>query len=349
MALSLDDPVDFSIGEPDFDTPEPIKQAAIRAISEGYNNYTVSQGSELLREGIGELVRDEFGWSDPCVLVTCGVSGGLFLAFLALLNEGDEVLVADPYFVSYRHLVELLDGRCVYVDCYGDFQFSPEKLRESISERSKVLIINSPANPTGVTIKAEQMRALAEIAREHELLVISDEIYREFSYDEPAVSMASFYENTLVLRGFSKSYGMPGWRVGYVAGASHMSEVIERMTTLQQYTYVCSPHPFQRAGVEALRCDMSEEIERYRRKRDMIYEGLKGSFELVRPEGAFYAFVRAPGDQGSEFVMRAIQNKVLIIPGSVFSQRDSHFRISYATSDEKISEGIERLCELAKG
>jgi aspartate/methionine/tyrosine aminotransferase len=348
MAQSMSDPVDFSIGQPDFSVPQPIKSAAIEAIADDFNGYSLTGGITELREAIVQQVQDEFGWDSPSILVTSGLSGALHVAFMTLVDPGDEVLIPDPYFVSYSHLINLVDGRCVFIDTYPDFQLRPEALEAAITDRSKILIINSPCNPTGAVFDSDQLQAIAEVARKHELLILSDEIYQEFSYDQPSPSIAQFYENTLVLRGFSKSYGLPGWRLGYVAAAAGLSGVIEQMATLQQYTFVCAPQPFQKAAITALQVDMSEEVNHYRRKRDMIYHGLKDHFELIQPAGAFYAFVAAPGGEATKFVERAIENNVLIIQGSVFSQRDSHFRISYATSDSQIEKGIDRLCKLVK-
>ena len=187
---------------------------------------------------------------------------------------------------------------------------------------------------------------MAEVARRHGLLVISDDIYQQFSYDGPAVGIAEYYENTVVLGGFSKSHGVPGWRLGYLAVTANMTELFENMATLHQYTFVCAPHPLQVAISNTLDCDISAEVEAYRRRRDMIYDGLKDHFDLIKPAGAFYAFVAAPDGRASDFVAKAIKNNVLVIPGAAFSQKDSHFRLSYATSEKQIARGIERLCRL---
>jgi aspartate aminotransferase/aminotransferase len=176
---------------------------------------------------------------------------------------------------------------------------------------------------------------------------MTDEIYEKFCYDGECVSIARYYDKTLLLRGFSKSYGMPGWRLAYVAANESLREVVEEMTKVQQYTFVCAPTPFQRAAIAALDCDVSGAVNAYRTKRDVVYDGLRDKFELVKPGGAFYAFVRAPGGRATAFVEKAIKNNVLIIPGKVFSERDTHFRISYATSDEKIRQGVEILRNLA--
>jgi aspartate aminotransferase len=347
LAAELKDPVDFSIGQPDFDVPEVLKEEAIKAIKAGQNKYSQTVGDGVLREKIAWQVKEEFSWANPAVLVTSGVSGGLLLAFMALVNPGDEVIMPDPYFVMYKHLVNMLGGKCVFIDSYPDFELPVEKIAESITGKTKMILLNSPCNPTGMVYSEEQIKALAEIAMEKDVVVLKDEIYEKFCYDGICTSIAGYCDNVLLLRGFSKPYAMTGWRLGYAAANESLRAVVEEMTKIQQYTFVCAPAPFQKAAIAALDYDVSDFVDEYRRKRDLIYEGLRDKFELVKPGGAFYAFVKAPGGKGTEFVEKAIQNNVLIIPGNVFSEKDTHFRISYATSDKKIQQGIEILCRLA--
>jgi aspartate aminotransferase/aminotransferase len=346
LAASLKDPVNFSIGQPDFDVPKELKKEAIKAIREGINKYSQTAGDAILKKRIAEEVSDEFGWSEPAILISSGVSGGLLLAFLALINPDDEVIIPDPYFVIYKHIVNMLGGRCIFVDSYPDFELPVEKIADAITNKTKMIILNSPCNPTGVVYSEEQIKALAEIAAEKDILVMTDEIYERFCYDGECPSIADYFEKTLLLRGFSKSYAMTGWRLGYVATSESLKNVVEEMTKIQQYTFVCAPTPFQRAAIAALDYEISDFVDIYRRKRDLLYEGLKDKFELVKPGGAFYAFVKAPGGSGDKFVEKAIKNNVLIIPGNVFSEKDTHFRISYATSDAKIQEGTEILRSL---
>ncbi|MHC4172866.1 MAG: pyridoxal phosphate-dependent aminotransferase [Planctomycetota bacterium] len=346
LAASLEDPVNFSIGQPDFDVPEALKEEAIKAIRAGQNKYSQTAGNSLLKERIAEQVKNEFGWSNPAIMVTSGVSGGLLLAFLALINPADEVIIPDPYFVMYKHLVSMLGGKCVFVDSYPDFELPVGKIAEAITSKTKMIILNSPCNPTGIVYSEQQIKALGEIAAETDILVMTDEIYERFCYDGECPSIAEYCEKTLVLRGFSKSCAMTGWRLGYVAAGESLTDVVEEMTKIQQYTFVCAPTPFQKAAIAALDYETGDLVDAYRKKRDLLYEGLKDTFELVKPGGAFYAFVKAPGGSGSEFVEKAIKNNVLIIPGNVFSEKDTHFRISYATSDEKIKQGVEILCGL---
>ena len=348
LAASLKDPVNFAIGQPDFDVPDELKEEAIEAIRAGRNKYSQTAGDAALKERVAEQVKSEFGWSDPAILISSGVSGGLLLAFMALVNPGDEVILPDPYFVMYKHLVGMLGGKCVFVDSYPGFELPVERIAGAITNKTKMIILNSPCNPTGVVYSAQQIKALAQIASEKDVLVMTDEIYEKFCYDGDCPSIANYYEKSLVLRGFSKSHAMTGWRLGYVAAGESLRSVIEEMTKIQQYTFVCAPTPFQQAAVAALDYGVSDLVDAYRVKRDLLYEGLKDRFELVKPGGAFYAFVKTPGTADTaEFVETAIANNVLIIPGSVFSEKDTHFRISYATTDEKIRQGVEILRSLA--
>ncbi|MBE0537964.1 MAG: aminotransferase class I/II-fold pyridoxal phosphate-dependent enzyme [Phycisphaerae bacterium] len=351
LAASLKDPVNFSIGQPDFEIPQPVKAAAVEAVEQGYNRYSQTVGEDKLLRTIKRDLSRRYGWDDPGVLVTSGVSGGLLLAFLTLIDPGDEVIIPDPYFVIYKHVINMIGGRCVFVDSYPDFRLPVKGIAEAITDKTKLIILNSPANPTGAVYGEEDIRQVAAIASDADVLVLSDEIYDAFCYDGPCPSIADFYPKTLLLKGFSKSYGMTGWRMGYATGSGAVGEVIEQMTKLQQYTFVCAPTPFQHAAAAALDCDITAHVADYRKKRDMIYDGLKDTYELVRPQGAFYAFAKVPpwAGSGTRFVEKAIANNLLVIPGGVFSERDTHFRISYATSNEKIERGIEILRKLTEG
>ncbi|MBN2456728.1 MAG: aminotransferase class I/II-fold pyridoxal phosphate-dependent enzyme [Sedimentisphaerales bacterium] len=347
LAGQLDDPVDFSIGQPDFDVPQELKDKAIEAIRSGQNKYTQTAGNGVLKQKVAGRLRAELGWQKPEVLITSGVSGGLLLAFMSLVDPGDEVIVPDPYFVIYKHLVNMLGGKCVFVDSYPDFELPVQKICEAITERTKLILVNSPCNPTGAVYAREQMTRLAKIADDNNIIVISDEIYKKFCYDGEYSSMACFCDNIILLRGFSKSYAMTGWRLGFAAANEKLNDVIEQMIKIQQYTFVCAPAPFQQAAINALDYGVKDYVDIYRNKRNFIYDGLKGRFDIVRPAGAFYFFVKVPGSEGAaEFVKRAIAENVLIIPGNVFSERDTHFRISFATSDEKIRQGVEILRRL---
>ncbi len=345
LAASLKNPINFSIGQPDFDVPAPIKEAAIAAIQAGYNGYTVTQGLPQLREMIADQVARYYP-EPPSVLVTSGVSGGLMLSLMATVNSGDEVLFPDPYFVSYPNLVSWFGGKPVPVSLYPDFRLDPKTLQAAITSKTKILILNSPNNPTGVVYDAESMKAICRLADERDLLIISDEIYRDLSFDGPACSPIEFAPHrTILLRGFGKSYGMTGWRMGYLVGPAPL---VTQMSNMQQYTFVCAPQPAQHAGIVALDTDMTEYVNAYRRKRQIVEDELRGYFEFTRPSGGFYFFLRAPErhETGTAFVEAAIEKNVLCVPGNVFSRKDSHFRISYAVKDEVLHRGCQILRSL---
>ncbi len=356
LAANIDNPINLSIGQPDFNVPEPIRRAAIDAINAGANKYTQTQGIAELRQTVLDRFRADFAqdgrWDAPGSLITSGVSGGLVLALLACIGPGDEVLVPDPYFVMYKHLVTLAGGKCVFVDTYPDFEMTAERVEPLITDRTKLLLLASPSNPTGVVTPGSTMRALSELCEQRGILLVSDEIYDEFCYekiDTPrgprAPSPAAFGDNMLVLRGYSKSYAMTGWRLGYAVGPT---PIIEQMAKLQQYTFVCAPSMVQHAGIVALDVDMTEQIEAYRHKRDRVVDTLSDTFDLTTPGGAFYAFPKVPTDEtATRFVERAIEHELLIIPGSVFSERDTHFRISYACDNATLERGLTILNELA--
>jgi aspartate aminotransferase/aminotransferase len=348
LAAKLPDPINLSIGLPDFDVPDPAKEAAIESIRAGQNRYTQTQGIAPLRERLRKDLSVEFGRDVGDVLITSGVSGGLLLAIMATIDPGDEAVFLDPYFVMYKHLLTMAGGKAIPVDSYPDFRFHADRVERAITPKTKLLILNSPSNPTGIVMGEDEIRSAVEIARKHGLLIISDEIYEPFLYDAPRglPSAAKIYDGTLILRGFSKSHAMTGWRLGYAAGPA---EIISQMTKLQQYTFVCAPTPFQHAAMQALDISMTDAVAAYRRKRDLVYNLLSRKFEVQKPQGAFYIFPKAPASTASatDFVAKAIEKNVLIIPGSVFSERDTHFRISYATTDDKLRMGCEILSSLA--
>ena len=345
LASAMTDPINLSIGQPDFPVPEAIQQAAMAAIRENKNGYSPTQGIGALREKLQERVQAQYRHSTRQVFVTSGTSGGLVLAMMALVNPGDEVIVFDPYFVMYKSLVGLVGGNCVMVDTYPDFRIDIAKVADAVTKRTKAILFNSPANPTGVMASDADIRALAQLASERNIALISDEIYNQFSYDEPFISPAKYNPQTLVIDGFSKTYGMTGWRLGFAHGPA---EVIQQMIKLQQYTFVCAPQPVQWAGIVALDVDMTPHIDAYRKKRDMVVAALSEDYEIVKPGGAFYVFPKTPWGTGDQFVHKAIENKLLVIPGNIFSSQDTHFRISYAASDDTIARGLEVLRKLAR-
>jgi aspartate aminotransferase/aminotransferase len=211
LAAKMTDPINLSIGQPDFDVPQPVKDACIQAIESGKNNYSVTQGLTQLREKLQARIDDQYGHADRKVFVSSGTSGGLSLAMWSLVNPGDEVIVFDPYFVMYTSLTKLVGGVPVILDTYPDFRIDLDKVASAITPRTKLILLNSPANPTGVIASREEMRGLANLAAEKNVALLSDEIYSSFCYDAPFDSPARYNERTIVIDGFSKSHGMTGW------------------------------------------------------------------------------------------------------------------------------------------
>lgn len=345
LAAKMKNPINLSIGQPHYDTPEPVKRALHQAVDAGRNVYSQTQGIAPLREALQQRVTTEFGQGDRELFLTSGTSGGLMLALSVLVNPGDEVIAFDPWFVMYKHLVTLAGGTCVQIDTYPDFGIDLEKVRAAITPRTKVILFNSPCNPTGNVASEAEAKGLAELAREKNICLISDEIYRTFCYDKPFVSPVKWNDQTLVVDGFSKSHSMTGLRLGYAHGPSH---VIQQMIKLQQFTFVCAPQPVQWAGLAALNCDVSDRVADYARKRNFMREELGGLYDIRGGGGAFYMFIKAPWGTGTEFVSKAIENELLIIPGNVFSQYDTHFRLSFAAEDSTLERGVEVLKRIAK-
>ncbi len=346
LAADMKQPVNLSIGQPDFDVPEKVKQEAIKAIKSGFNRYTQTEGILELRERVCQKLKEKnnIDIQPKDVLITSGVSGGLFLAFYVLLDKGNEAIIFDPYFTMYKHLLNFIEAVPRCIDTYPDFDINIDKVKEAITKKTKVIVLNSPANPTGKTYSQQEIEAVVNIARENDLVIISDEVYEEFMYDGKPFSPGSIYDKTVTLNGFSKTYAMTGWRIGYAAGPN---EIIQEMCKLQQYSFVCAPSFAQIAAIKSFECDMIEYIAKYRQKRDLVYTGLKDYFKLKKPGGGFYAFPQIEGISATTFVEKAIAKNLLIIPGNVFSEKDTNFRLSFAASNETIEKGIKILIELA--
>ena len=358
LGAKLDNPINLSIGQPDFPVPQAIKDATIDAILADRNGYTLTQGVPELRSAIVRRIRDDVGWDVPSddlgLIVTSGTSGGLLLAMMATLNPGDEVIVPDPYFVVYPALVELTGGRAVYCDTYPDFRLTAERVEPLITERTKLLLLNSPSNPSGVVLRTSELRDIVELCESRGVLIVSDEIYDEFTYDDGredgrCPSPARLTDRLLLVRGFGKTYGCTGWRMGYAAGPK---PVLDQMAKLQQYTFVCAPSMAQFGLAVAFDVDMGPLVRSYQAKRDRVLAALAPVTNVTHPAGAFYAFVEVPAavaGSATAFVERATERNVLVIPGNVFSRRDTHFRLSYAAPDETLDKGLAILAEMLSG
>jgi aspartate/methionine/tyrosine aminotransferase len=346
LAARLPDPINLSIGQPDFPMPAAARAAAQAAIEAGRNGYTLTQGIPALRERLESGVRAETGQSGRQLMVTSGTSGGLVLALMALVDPGDEVIIFEPAFVMYRPLVEFLGGRVVAIDTAPTFTVDIDRVAAAITPRTTVILLNTPANPTGVVASADTVRDLAALADRHGVTILSDELYRTLCYDAPFASPALHSERVVVLDGFSKSHAMTGWRVGWMHGPT---EVIDACAMIQQYTFVCAPQVGQWAAVEALECPMEASLAECRRKRDKLVAGLRDHYDFQVPGGAFYLYPRAPGGSGNTFAERAMaEEKLIVVPGTVFGSADTHFRIAYTTDDATLDRGIEALRRLAE-
>lgn len=348
--------ISLGIGEPDFVTPWHIREAAIYALERGKTGYTSNLGLMTLREAIAKYVEETYTLRyEPAseILVTVGVSEALDLALRAVLNPGDEVLYHEPCYVSYSPSIALAHGRAVSLRTReeDEFKLRPDALRAAITSRSKVLLLNFPTNPTGGIMTGTELEEIAAICREHNLLVITDEIYSELSYAEPHVSIASLpemRERTIFLHGFSKAFAMTGFRIGYACAPTPL---IDAMMRIHQYGILCAPIVSQEAALEALRHGKESMIamrEQYRLRRNFLVHGFRRmGLPCFEPRGAFYLFpnISATGKSSKDFAMDLLkQEKVAVVPGTAFGPSgEGCVRCSYATGMEQLEIAVERI------
>jgi len=356
LIAGMEDVISLGVGEPHFSTPWHICEAAVHAFENGFTSYTPNAGLPELREEVALYLARECGVEyDPQkeIIITVGVSEGLDLALRALVDTGDEVLIPEPCYVSYVPCTVFAGGvpRMIPTSFEEGFKLTPEGLRKALTPRSKVLILANPNNPTGVVMSEEELRAVAEVVEERDLIVIADEIYAELTYDVKHVSFASLpgmRERTVLLRGFSKAFAMTGWRVGYACGPA---EIIEAMLKIHQYVALCAPTPAQVGALEALRNGRGELLrmrQQYDRCRRVLVDGLNElGLKCIMPQGAFYAFPKVGhlGMSSEEFSERLLlEEKVAVVPGNVFGQSGEGFvRCSFATSMDNLTEALERI------
>lgn len=356
IVATMKDVISLGIGEPDFTTPKPILDAGIRSLSNGETHYTSNSGKIELRQAVADNLQNLYGIKyDPVteIIATVGVSEALYLAFTALLNPGDEVIIPTPCFVSYQAEVFLAGGVPVEIPSKleNNFQVDPEEIKAAITPRTKVIFIGYPSNPTGAVAEKEVLLEIAKIAIEHDLIVVSDEIYDRLVYNFKHVCFPALGEEikrrTILLGGFSKSHAMTGWRIGYAAGPT---EFIQGMVKVHQYTIMSAPTTAQDAAVVALQSDsyVVDMVAEYDRRRKLIVGGLnKLGLTTFEPRGAFYAFpkITASGMDGETFAEKLLQEEhVAVVPGESFGAGGAGFvRCSYATSYEKIEEALRRM------
>jgi aminotransferase len=358
LVNQMDDVISLGIGEPDFVTPQNIRQAAIDSLNNGNTSYTSNLGMLSLREAVCKYVETHYGVSYCPVkesIITVGVSEALDLAMRAILNPGDEAIYCEPCFVSYEPEIRMAFGEPVKIECLekDNFALDPEKLRAKIGAKTKLLLLNFPCNPTGATLNIKQMTEIAKIAVEHDLFVITDEIYSELTYENSLPTIASLpgmKERTLFLHGFSKAYAMTGFRAGYACGPA---DIIDAMMKIHQYAMMCAPTIAQVAAEEALKNSWDEMLEmkaEYRQRRDFIVDSLNAmGLKCFRPEGAFYVFpnITSTGLNSMEFASQLLKEyNVAVIPGTAFGQCGEGFiRCSYATSMDKISQAMTKMAQ----
>ena len=356
IVTEMKDAISLGVGEPDFDTPWHIREEGIYSLEKGKTIYTSNSGLKELREEICKYLERRFDLHyDPYkeTVVTVGGSEAIDIAFRAMLDDGDEVLIPQPCFVSYLPCAKLAGGVPVVIDLKeeNEFRLTPEELLGAITEKTKVLILAFPSNPTGAIMNREELEAIAKIVIEKDIFVISDEIYSELSYAGEHVSIASLpgmRERTIVINGFSKSYAMTGWRLGYACGPK---EIIEQMTKVHQFAIMCAPTTSQYAAVEALRNgdpDVAEMREAYNNRRRFVVSSLREmGLTCFEPLGAFYVFpcIKEFGMTSDEFATRLLQEeKLAVVPGTAFGDcGEGYLRISYAYSIEQLKTALERM------
>lgn len=348
------DVISLAAGEPDFDTPPNVKEAAVRALREGRTKYTPAPGIPELREAIAQRYREEFGldYEPSEVIVGCGAKHVLFNALQVLLEEGDEALVVAPYWVSYPAMVALAGGqvRVVWAAEEDGFKLRPEALQEAIGRRTRLLILNNPCNPTGAVYSPEELEALAEVVLRHGLVVISDEVYERFVYEGRFVSLAALdpalQRRTVVVSGVSKSYAMTGWRIGYALGPE---EVIRAMAALQSQSTSNPNSIAQWAALEALRGPqdhVQRMIAAFAERRRAVVEALNRmpAVRCLPPQGAFYAFPRVELEMGSVELAELLLERagVALVPGAAFGA-EGYLRLSYSVDMERLQEALRRL------
>ena len=356
LVIGRDDVISLGVGEPDFPTPWRIREAAMYRINRGETSYTSNSGLLSLRRSISRYLAERFDVQrDPVdeILVTVGVSEGLDLALRATLNHGDEVIVWEPCYVANAPLVRLAGGEPIILAARGEEGFALDlgALERLITPRTRAIMINYPNNPTGMTLGRAELEGLARLARRHEILIISDEIYAEMTHDGEHISVASIpdaAEWTILLSGFSKAFAMTGWRIGYAAGPS---DVIRAMTKVHQYSMMCAPIMSQRGAEAALgegMGDMRTMCDVFRQRRNVIVNGLNAiGLPCHQPAGAFYAFpsIAHTGLDSMEFCRRLLEEEsVAIVPGNAFGvSGEGHVRMAYAVGFETIERALEGI------
>jgi aspartate/methionine/tyrosine aminotransferase len=346
LAKEIPDQIDLSIGFPEEDTPDNVKKAGIHSIQMDQTRYLPTNGLAELRRRIAHKLNTEnsIKASADNISITPGLTTAILLCYLALLDPGDEVILPQPLFPPYYELAKIAGGVPVPLSTFPDFQLTAEAVQKKITARTKLLVINSPNNPTGAVYHEAELRKIAELAKRRGIIIISDEIYEYFSYDKPHFSIGSVYKDTLTLNGFSKAYAMTGWRVGYICGPA---DVVEAVNQLQQYIVFSSSSIAQYAALEAIKRPPLHLQAGYKLKRDTAVNLLKKTFpDIAGAQGAYYLFLKLPGGlEDVKLVNQLSHRGVIVLPGSAFSDRKDYIRVSYAGDLRKLKTGLNRLNE----
>ncbi|KML26622.1 MULTISPECIES: aminotransferase [Priestia] len=356
LAASMDNVISLGVGEPDFVTSWAVREASILSLERGYTSYTANAGLLELRFEIMKYMKRNFNVSydyKDDIIVTVGGSQALDITMRALINPEDEIIVVEPNFVSYSPLISLAGGVPVAIETTAEteFKLQPRQIEEVITSNTKALLLCSPNNPTGSSLSKEELQAIADIVIKHDLLVITDEIYAELTYDEEFTSIASLEgmkERTIIISGFSKGFAMTGWRLGYICAPT---EIAKAMLKIHQYTMMCAPTMAQYGAIEALQNgqhDVEEMRKSYRRRRNYMVKSLNQiGLECHSPGGAFYVFpsITKTGLSSEEFAEQLLlEERVAVVPGNVFGKGgEGHIRCSYASSMESLEESIKRI------
>lgn len=340
--------IDLAIGQTDFDVAEPVKQAVREALGQASGRYSPTEGYAEVLDAVRAHLHTTSGvGADEEVMITAGATGAINLAILLFAGAGDEVLLPDPGFVLYRALVNLAGATPTTYSLLPDFQLRAVAVAAAITERTRLVVINNPANPTGAVFAHEEIGAVAALCAERGIPILSDEVYRAYTFEGTHTSIKAFPNApSILVGGPGKSHGMAGWRFGWAAGPL---EVIERMRTLQQFTYTCPPTLTQLAAKAVFSVDPAPTVARFRAKRDHVVARLQAAgFDLIRPSGAFYVFPRVPWGTDHSFCAAAARAGVLVVPGSAFGSTNQHFRLSYSAADDRLDRGLDVLAALAR-
>lgn len=344
QASLIKDSINLTIGQPDFDVDQKIKERLIYAMNNKKNGYVKTIGIEELRD---EIKRKHHVSTKNDILVTCGVTAGVFLSLAACLDVDDELLIPDPYFLQYAEVVKILGIKPIFINTYSTFQLTLDMIKARITEKTKAILINSPCNPTGVVVPQQNLKEIIEFLDPLNIMIIYDEIYVDFNYSNiPNSNPFDFGENVILLNGYSKSYAMTGWRLGYVIAPE---KLIERMTRIQGQTYVSPTSVVQYAALAAKDVNISSIVKAYKDRHELVFKELNGRYLLSNSDGGFYYFIEVPkniAENATQFCEIAAQYGVALVPGKAFSQRDTHFRLSFCVGYEKLKKGLDILKDI---